>query len=92
MMPALLISRSSRGKRVSSSAAAARTEPRLDRSRPTTDVCAPGEAATIWLAAVPALVRSRHASTTRAPRLASTAAISNPMPELAPVTTATRPA
>ena len=90
--PALLMSRSTGGKRARISSAALRTLDWDARSRRTTDALAPADAAAIWSAARPALSAFRQARTTWAPRPASTRAACRPSPVLAPVTTAVFPA
>ncbi len=90
LMPAQLTRMSGGPKSPSASSAARETSAREARSALTHAASPP--AARIPSAAQPRRSGSRATSTTRAPARASAVAIPAPIPELPPVTTATRPA
>ena len=88
VMPALFTRRSSRSSRASTSAAAARTDACSPRSQSTISVTAPGTVASMSAFAAVARPSLRHSRRTRNPERASPRAVSSPMPEFAPVTSA----
>src|SRR5689334_24848925 len=85
------MSRSSRSWVARIWSAAARMDSSEARSSRTKGTVASGTAADSLVSASSARPASRQASTVCAPRRASTVAASKPIPEFAPVTTATRP-
>ena len=89
MTPALLTSPSSRSCRRRSAGANPRTESRLPRSSSSTSAD-PRRSESPATASSPAETR-RHAATTCAPWVTSCVIVASPAPELAPVTTYTRP-
>jgi hypothetical protein len=89
--PALLHRMSSRECCAVNAAAKARTESRSERSSAMDSACAPGTPARMRARASAVFPALRQASTTRAPWRASSSAVKNPRPQLAPVTTATLP-
>ncbi len=90
-IPALLMHRWIGPKRSQASVAAAATCVRSPRSRRRTWTSAPGWRPTISARAATARSSFRQARTVVAPAAAKAAAVSSPMPLLAPVTIATRP-